>query len=269
MRLLIDAGNSRLKWNLCADDGDSLSQQTRALPWRDSDLSAELDSQWQDLQDIQSVWLSNVSGEALQQTLQHWLQQHWQLTPRIVRTQAAQLGVSNGYRDYTQLGVDRWLALLACRALLPGQDACIIDCGSAITVDMLTRDGKHLGGMILPGPELMLQSLLERTQAVDPEHRITTDSLPMPAHDETAPGMAAGQLFGQSTMECIGRGIAHSGIGFLQHIIRVTRQTVASDSRIVFTGGHAPQYLPHVSGDVLHYPDLVLKGLLLVAGEQI
>jgi type III pantothenate kinase len=257
MRLLIDAGNSRLKWNLSDDEGVSLLQQTRAIPWRDTELTAEMDAQWQGLRDIHSVWLSNVAGEALQQTLQHWLQQHWQLDLNIAGAEATWLGVTNGYRDYTQLGVDRWLTLLACHALLPQQDACIIDCGSAITVDVLTGEGKHLGGMILPGPDLMLQSLLTGIHVPESSGVVGRDQR-----------QDAGQWLGQSTAECIEQGIRHSSLGFLEHIIALMQQTLGNNSRIVLTGGDAPQYLSHITQDVAHYPDLVLQGLLLVSGTQ-
>ena len=289
MRLLIDAGNTSLKWNLCADDGARLLGQTRALSWRDHDIAAQLDRAWGQLPDIHSVWLSNVAGEELQQVLQGWLQesglqQDEHLDLHYPRSQAIQLGVRNAYRDADRLGVDRWLALLACHDLMPAQDACIIDCGSAITVDALRRDGQHLGGMILPGPALMLQSLRNRTRVFDqaslelantaptntdsantvPAQTMSNDASPVLTPEE----LAQGPVYGQSTMECIRQGISHSGIAFMEHIITLAQRTLDRDCRIIFTGGAAPHYLPHLSSEVLHLPDLVLQGLLLVSGGE-
>ena len=70
--------------------------------------------------------------------------------------------MSNAYRQAEKLGADRWMALLAA-AELTGGDQVVIDAGSAITVDLLRADGRHLGGAILPGFNTSLETFSRKS----------------------------------------------------------------------------------------------------------
>jgi type III pantothenate kinase len=70
--------------------------------------------------------------------------------------------VRSGYEDILQLGADRWFAVVAAFEHA-GNAVCVVDAGTATTVDLVDAAGQHLGGFILPGVDLMMQSLLDGT----------------------------------------------------------------------------------------------------------
>ena len=76
------------------------------------------------------------------------------------------------------LGVDRWLALLAAHRHAPTEPLMVLDCGSAITLDLLVVGGRHLGGYIVPGLALMRSSLLSETAGVAVEALSSVTSCP-------------------------------------------------------------------------------------------
>ncbi len=142
--LLVDVGNSRIKWRLM-NGGSNLEGvcEHRALADRGP-------LQWHSMLKPDSVLVSAVSGKDKNLALKSLCRRLWGLDPEFVRTTGAACGVRNGYKDPEQLGVDRWLALLAAR-MLSVSCTVVIDCGTAITADLLDRDGCFRGGMILPG----------------------------------------------------------------------------------------------------------------------
>lgn len=152
MKLLIDAGNSRIKWALT--DGQEWLH-SGALPVK---KAAELALQFSAFEGIRQVWVSNVAGDAIAQQIRA---AHTQPAIFIV-AQEAQCGVRNTYTKPSQLGSDRWAALIAAWHLVRG--AClVVNCGTATTVDALSEKGEFIGGLILPGIELMQHSLRKST----------------------------------------------------------------------------------------------------------
>ncbi|HEU0283096.1 MAG TPA: type III pantothenate kinase, partial [Gallionella sp.] len=168
MKLLIDAGNTRIKWALAdgseADGGNWL--RSGALP---VERAGELSHQFAGLQGIRQAWVSNVAGEGIAQHIRNACA--GQLAqPSFIVAQEVQCGVRNGYGRPSQLGSDRWAALIAAWHLVRG--AClVVNSGTATTVDALSATGEFIGGLILPGVELMQRSLCDATvrlQAVKP-----------------------------------------------------------------------------------------------------
>ncbi|MEG2029976.1 MAG: type III pantothenate kinase [Janthinobacterium sp.] len=161
MRLLIDAGNTRIKWALAAPDG-------AAGAWLASGAVAHaqldtLQAAWSGL-DISDVLLSNVAGAVVGARLRALLPVG--VLPQAIATFASLpclAGVENHYRDPAQLGCDRFAAAIGAHVLAPGQAVIVANCGTATTIDAVTADGAFLGGMILPGLGLMASSLARHT----------------------------------------------------------------------------------------------------------
>lgn len=149
--LLVDQGNSRLKMAWRQGEGiDSLFSM--------GDVEAAL-AAIEPAPD--QVWVSSVAEPARRLHLVQQLEARWGCPCLLANVPAHQHHLPTRYAQ-DQLGVDRWLALLACRS--PGRLPClVVDCGTAITVDLLDADGVHPGGYILPGLALMRDSLLEGT----------------------------------------------------------------------------------------------------------
>ena len=149
--LLVDLGNSRLKW-VWLEAGRV--GQAAALSHRAEDLRRQLDTGWGRMSAPGRVMLASVANSQRTEAFRAWVKGRWGLTVEQVYSRDKALGVTNAYAEPRHLGVDRWLALIAVHRRFPGP-ACIVDCGSAITIDGLAADGRHLGGLILPGLAMM------------------------------------------------------------------------------------------------------------------
>ena len=149
--LLIDLGNTRCKAAWRVDGGIELIGG-------DTDLARLLGAVEQA---PDRVWLSSVAGESATRAVQAWCAEHWGC-PLIEVTVERFLEHLPTQYAVDQLGVDRWLALLACTRA-GHAPAVVVDCGTAITIDVLSAQGEHAGGYILPGFELMRGALLEAT----------------------------------------------------------------------------------------------------------
>jgi type III pantothenate kinase len=155
--------------------------------------------------------------------------------------------VRNAYAEPQALGSDRWAALIGAHAL-SSHHVGIIDCGSALTVDLLRADGTHDGGYILPGLRMMQQCLLERTGRVAAEPAIS---------EQTNPG--------QSTRECLAHGALRSATALIDRLM--SELPAQYDNRLewLLTGGDAIHLRPHLREPCHLVPDLVLQGLACLA----
>lgn len=237
--LLVDIGNSRIKWAL-ARDGRVIGA-ARAVAHEQLDL---LFTEWARLSERPvQVRLVNVPPGPISAQVTDWLLTNWQQAPDTVATPAVGGGIAVAYPQPARLGADRWLAMVGARAAgyLP---ACIVDCGSAITVDVVNGDGTHRGGMILAGLAAQQVGL----SAVAP-------ALPVA---ELAPGAP---FLANNTPDALASGHLHATALGLQAVLR--RCFAESTERLtpVFTGGDAPLIARYLELDVRLRPDLVLEGL--------
>jgi len=155
MKLLLDLGNTRLKWQLYEDDSNQASGA-----WAHADVLRQVEI-WRGLS-IEGVWLAAVGLSALAEQLVRQLRDYG-FAVHELHSPAQQAGVCNAYADPAKLGVDRWLALLAARRHL-GSAALLVDAGTAMTLDVLDAEGMHQGGLIAPGLRMMRESLHGNTQ---------------------------------------------------------------------------------------------------------
>jgi type III pantothenate kinase len=116
----------------------------------------------QNIQNVDGVWVASVAAPELDVAFAHAVRTRWHIDPVFVRSTAAACGVRNAYAQPERLGVDRFLALIAAHARQQGA-VVIAGCGTALTLDALAADGRHLGGLIAPAPELMRSALLGNT----------------------------------------------------------------------------------------------------------
>ncbi|MEK7304485.1 MAG: type III pantothenate kinase [Pseudomonadota bacterium] len=270
MNLVLDLGNSRCKWALARPPGmaevrsakpsvneASFTGQTQEQVFRDAgltqggalaygeDFAHALDNSFHALPRPEHVAAVCVAATGNLQTLAQWVQSRWGLELQPIVTRAAQLGVTNSYKDPTRLGADRWAALVAARARLPGA-ACVVDCGTALTIDALDQSGVYRGGVILPGLALMRDALL-RTQGV----RDVLGDAGSPLAQSTADGVAAGTLFGLA--------------GAIDRILDEQAALLGDTPQTLITGGDAPPLLALLRHVVQHTPDLVLEGVARIA----
>ncbi len=240
--LLVDLGNSRLKWAEYSPD----PWRTDATPLDKGDFTLLLDSVWGKIAAPKKVVVCSVSTPARLNALEKWVQARWSVTPHIIRPRAEQLGVKNLYRNTQQLGADRWAALIGARGMTASA-ACVVDAGTAVTVEALSARGEFLGGAIFPGLRLLRDSLVRGTEAIPAAAGNVTDCLARSTED----GVAAGTLFGLA--------------GAVERLIDEYRQTLGEGVEIFLTGGDAPVLAAHLRVATRPVPDLVLKGLARIA----
>ncbi len=240
-RLLIDLGNSQLKWATQqprAGAAISLSRAGRA-PHQDGHCAALLAAIGG--QAFDEVWLSSVAGAGAER-LAVDLSTVTSAPLFRAHSPAAMDGIRNAYAQPRRLGVDRFLALLGGRVRYPARALLVVDAGTALTIDVLAADGTHLGGSIAPGLALMRQSLGRGTASL--------------GEAIAPPSLALNQL-GSDTALAIESGILAAACGA---IALRREQYAAMDARLLLTGGDAPQLADALTGAEL-LPDLVLEGL--------
>lgn len=237
MQLLVDLGNTRFKWAVL--DGDRLSP-AQAVVHRGQDLAAILSAAWADGPVPSAVHLASVAAHDKRQLVEDWVRRHWACELREHVSGKSVLGLHNAYRDPVRLGVDRWLALVAAWQDF-GQPICVVDCGSAVTVDILDGEGGHLGGWIVPGLQLMRQALQQGTPLA------------------MAKGVAD-TAFGQDTETGIRNGTAQAIVGLIEQALSVSHLS----PRLLLTGGDAAEVAHLLNREYEIRPDLVLEGLAAV-----
>lgn len=248
MILLLDIGNSFIKWS-GLDDGQ-LCDAGEALH-ADNDLAEVFDQAWQDVPRPEAVWVSNVAGRDMAGALETWLQLTWGLLPQYATSREVFGAVRNAYKEPARLGVDRWLALLAAYEI-SRQAVCIIDCGTAITVDVMASSGQHLGGLIVPGLGMMREALYAGAQGVQ---------------ESSAESMHNG-LLASDTAGAVEGGSLYAVVAFIDRVCTDMEKELDEPVTCLLTGGDAENILPLLAVEVEHEPMLVLEGLALVA-EQV
>lgn len=243
MNLVVDIGNSRIKWS-CEDGG--LWRPSCSVPMRDT-LETILDQYWGAMDQPQRVLVSNVAGRRREDAVHTWVGQRWRIEPEFFRSGPQCKGIVNGYEQPSQLGCDRWAAVIGARSLREKGALCVVDCGTAITVDALSADNRFVGGVIFSGIDLIQQSLLAGTSDIS-ERRSDFR-----------------QVFGKSTAECVAGGSYLAAAGGVDRIL--TEMIAALDEPELFlTGGDAQTLIPLLNYTLRYEPDLVLRGLAYALG---
>lgn len=246
MNLLVDIGNTRLKWML----SQRLGHTSQALV-RTADMSHQLDLAWGNLPPPQWMVVTSVAGVAAEQEVRQWAQRRWPLTRvHFVVAVAAGWGVKNSYREPACLGSDRWAALIAARHLTQGP-ACVVDCGTAVTIDALNAAGEFVGGVIFPGIALARQSL-----------RVGAAGISEIQGDDTS-------CFARTTADAVAAGTFYGLLGAVERIVTELGAGLGKDMQVLLTGGDGPRLAPYLQGRIAYpmqsVPDLVLHGLARIA----
>lgn len=244
MKLLVDIGNTGVKW-ACAEAETLFGHG--AFTYTQDALPGLLARHWRGLARPGQVYLAGVAPPGVTAEVCGFVRSAWDLEARQAVTEKERAGLRNAYDDIAALGVDRWLAMLAAWSRYQ-KPLCVIDCGTALTVDIVLGDGQHAGGFILPGLVLMTASLDRET------HGIRSDWDADPRLE-----------FGRSTAACVSNGFAFALAGLLERCTSAVREEHGVEPVSVITGGAAAQALPLLPGRPVHEPHLVLHGLNLIS----
>lgn len=266
MKLLIDAGNRRLKWALSRGDIDAGfdlgDRGVTATAGAAGELESALAAAWAALDRPASVWASCVAGAAVADAIAAACRV-WALQPVFIEAQPRQAGVVNSYANPRALGGDRWAALVAARHLHPRRAVIVVDAGTAVTVDALDADGVFRGGVILPGARGMVEALGRQTANLggdgdggDGDSDGATVA-PTALATDTQAAMSAGAWL------AVAGGVDAA----------VARQLAAlpdggGDCAVLLTGGDAERIAAQLTAGVERAPDLVLRGVAVVAASR-
>lgn len=241
MILLLDIGNTRIKWGWLQA---GLLRPGGAVAHGRHPQRVLAD--WTQAPRPQRVLAVSVATQQLNGAVTAWLKRHWNLDMQLVRPSAAAAGVRCGYANPDQLGADRWVAAIGAYAL-SRTAVCVVDCGSALTLDAVDAEGQHRGGLIAPGWQLMRESL----------HRGTA-RLPLAGAD-------AVQLFATDTDSAIASGTLLGAAAMIDQLAGRMAAELGGSATLWLTGGGAPALQPYLSLEFRHEPDLVLQGLAVLA----
>lgn len=239
--LTVDSGNTNIKWGL--HDGRGWLKRGAA----EQGNKALLEREWQDLQEPARVIVSNVANAQVKCDLSELLSR-WEIEPQWANAAAYQGGVRNYYQDPAQLGSDRWAALLAAWQL-QRQGCLVVDAGTAVTVDALSDTGEFLGGIIIPGVDLMQKALAGSTASLKPVMGKFSD-------------------YPDSTADAIYSGALHAIAGAIERMTALLTATLGRAPDCILSGGAAQQLQPQLHVNATVVDNLVLEGLVVIAQEN-
>lgn len=244
MKLELDCGNSRVKWRVRSGDKIVMRGAFQSDEGFNSETTDELAALG-----LQQVLVGSVLGDEFARKLAFWSISRLGLNPQFAVSEPFCNGVVNGYQQPEKLGVDRWLAILAARAKAPSAFV-VVDSGSAITVDLVTSQGEHLGGYIAPGLRLMREALATKTSA------IKLGQIGYPDND----------FPGRNTVTAIKSAELAMISGLVAHARSILRNYDSHDANLWVTGGDG-EWLVAMLKEGIYHEDLVLDGLEIALAE--
>jgi type III pantothenate kinase len=253
MILLLDIGNTRIKWAQLMD-GALTPQQT--ILHRDVATDVWTKQLFRERFRPARLLVASVAGDDMVATVRSEAKKHWNITPEFATSTGLAGGVTNAYAEPSTLGVDRWLAVIAAREQASGA-ACVIDAGTAMTIDVVSAEGLHVGGMILPGVQMMVDSLLQRTGEIAGNARRSRAK----ASAEPRPG----NVFASNTGQAILNGALLAVAAAADRAVAEAATALQSTPRALMTGGDAERVVRMMQTRPEIVPDLVLRGLAVLA----
>ena len=248
--ILIDAGNSCLKLSII----DLLTDSELFFSIFDyHNLYENLSSQLVEFS-IQNVVISNVNSPMIFHIVSDVSFNLWGITTHIVITEQNKYGITTLYSNPRLLGSDRWLALIAARTRSE-KALCVIDCGSAVTIDVLNEENVHLGGFITPGLSLLRKTLGQNTS-----------KLPLMIDDDFSSNDSSA-YYATNTHDAISAGTLYQLSAYLEHIIAEIKIDVCDNIECIITGGDAIIAQKLISHHLIYREKLVLDGLKFVAKD--
>ena len=240
MHLLIDVGNTRIKWQLITDEYDCEKKSD----------SGSLHDLSEFIQTLNTREIDTLVA-AVNQTaeLKNLLDQSSFRSIAVASSQSSQVGVYNSYVHPERMGVDRWLAMIAAFTQNKAKDQdkgiIVVDAGSALTIDVVSVNGKHQGGYIVPGLIMAQQALFANTERVIQYDEVSVNKA----------GLDKYKKLGNNTIQCVEYGVINQMIALVKQV-----NEEYLDYEIFFTGGDG-ELLAGYLGTGTVDKDLVLKGL--------
>ncbi len=269
--LLVDIGNTRVKWARLADGqmGKQLAAANAGWGAREyarrvigrgwtvgrrpgAGLAGEA-GRGRGAVGSGRIVVSSVAGDDVNDAFIAAALEAGAPVPEFVTSERSAAGITTDYLEPWRLGVDRFIGAIGAHHLASGQPVCVVNVGTAITIDLVDGSGRHHGGAIVPGPALMVSSLLTQTNGIR----------------RRANGGPAGStgMFAKTTRTAIGEGARHAAAAVIDRAIEEARIRLGSRPLVLLTGGGSADIKPLIRSTSVSLPDLVLHGLAVWARQ--
>jgi type III pantothenate kinase len=245
--LVVDIGNSRIKWATYRNKKLSAQRAADYTTWDTEEFARRvLPSKNATLE---RVIVCSVARSKINTAFTKAVLKHCGFQPDFYKVQRSAAGMTTRYREPWRLGVDRFVAAIGAWHLTRNQAVCVADIGTATTLDFVSASGVHHGGVIIPGPELMLATLLRHTDGI--------------RHRASGRNTGAGRsILARQTRAAIELGAYHANAALITHFVQEVSRSHAAPIKLLLTGGEAARVSRYLKVRHQLIPDLVLRGLV-------
>ena len=258
MILTVDIGNSRVKWaqwmvERIIDRG--------VVNYGAYDGMKALDKLFSSVQKPEKIFAVCVASEEMRRSLIDWVEQNWQLEVDFLKTQKRYKHIINAYQEPRQHGADRWASVVAGHQAAQDCAVCVIGAGTALTFDLIDRDGQHLGGYILPSYASMFKALMTDTANIniDRYERLSLSDM-VDGESEAVP---------VSSRDAVDRGLHKMLQAAIRDICQNAKQKMGDATQVIITGGGAKNIMRYPDmPQMQHKPDLVMQGLYSIKMQR-
>jgi type III pantothenate kinase len=258
MILTVDIGNSRVKWALwmvekIIDRG--------VISYGAYDGMKALDKLFATVQQPEKIFAVCVASEEMRRLLKDWVRQNWQLEVDYLKTEKTYRHITNAYHEPGQHGADRWASVVAGHQAAPGCAVCVIGAGTALTFDLIDRDGRHLGGYILPSYSSMRKALLSDTANINTSRNQRAAS---PGKEGRGADMVP-----VNSHDAVDLGLHKMLQAAIREICQHAKEKLGDTTEIIITGGWAKNIMQYPDMPRMQYkPDLVMQGLYCIKMQR-
>jgi type III pantothenate kinase len=242
--LVVDIGNTRVKWARVSNGRLQRQRAAAHAGWQVEEFAKHVMGH---ARGIERVIVASVAGARLDRRLAQAARRVSGLIPEFVASTRRLGGVRTTYPEPWRLGADRFVAAIGAHHLAPHRAVCVIDVGTAMTIDLVDADGRHVGGAIIPGPQLMVASLLRNTSGI------------LRRSDGKSWGRT---LFARNTRAAIELGARYAAAALVDRAVEEAQAALGKSPLVLLTGGAAAAIDPLIRSAHSNVPDLVLRGLV-------
>lgn len=263
--LLIDIGNSRVKWAWVTNGRMGRQRAASYADWQVQDYARRvIGRSWTAVRKrpargrakdrlCDRIVVSSVAGDRIDRMLLAAARTTGAPRPVFVVSKRRCAGVVTSYLEPWRLGVDRLVGVIAARHLAASRASCVVNAGTAITIDLVDAFGRHRGGAIVPGPALMVASLLLQTSGI--------------RRRAQGGGRGVRRLFARTTRTAVAQGARYACAAVIDRAILEAKKALGRRPVVFLTGGAAATLEPLVRAPCRSVPDLVLIGLAVWSGQ--